>query len=115
MPARPCERHSVPDVADWQRLEVALAPGEKRVVLVDGREILVARTSDRYFALTSRCTHAAWPLADEPIEGSQIVCTLHGARFDLRDGCPVSGPARKPLKTYPIELRDGELYVSLER
>ena len=92
-----------------------LAPGEKRVVEVAGREILVGRSGERYFAVGSRCSHAAWPLADEPVEGNQIVCTLHGARFDLRDGCPVSGPARKPLATYPIELRDGELYVSLNR
>jgi len=106
----------VPSGSDWQRLALTLAPGEKRVVQVGDREILVCRTAaDRYFALASRCSHAAWPLADEPVEGSHIVCTLHGARFDMRDGCPVSGPARKPLSTYPIELRDGELYVSLTR
>jgi len=103
----------VPEGPDWRRLELALAPGEKRVVEVEGREILVGRTLERYFAIASRCSHAAWPLADEPVEGSQIVCTLHGARFDLRDGCPISGPARKPLSVFPIELRDGELYVSL--
>jgi 3-phenylpropionate/trans-cinnamate dioxygenase ferredoxin subunit len=103
----------VPDGAAWQRLGIELAPGEKRVVQIGDREILVCRTAERYFALASRCTHAAWPLADEPVEGAQILCTLHGARFDMRDGCPLSGPARKPLSTYPIELRDGELYVSL--
>lgn len=105
----------MPEGPAWERLGLALSPGEKRVVEVGGREILVCRSGERYFALASRCSHAAWPLADEPIEGSQIVCTLHGARFDMRDGCPVSGPARKPLATYPIELRDGELYVSLNR
>ncbi len=47
------------------------------------------------------------------IEGMEIICTLHGARFDLRDGCPTAGPASRPLATFPIELRDGELYVSL--
>ena len=90
-----------------------IASGEKTAVLVGGREILVCRVDDRYFALASRCTHSAWPLAGEPIEGMEIVCTLHGARFDLRDGCPTGGPASKPLATYPIELRDGELYVRL--
>lgn len=99
----------------WLRVPFELAPGEKRVAELGNREVLVCRTSEGYFALASRCTHAAWPLADEPVEGWQIVCTLHGARFDLRDGCPVTGPARKPLATYPIELRDGELYVSLQR
>ena len=43
----------------------------------------------------------------------EIVCTLHGARFDIRDGCPSGGPASKSLSSYPIELRDGELYVRL--
>ncbi len=103
----------MPDASDWQHLALTLAPGEKRVVQIGAREILVCRTPERYFALAPRCSHAAWPLADEPVEGSHIVCTLHGARFDMRDGCPVTGPARKPLATYPIELRNGELYVSL--
>ena len=105
----------MPDGPDWTRVGIVLAPGEKRIVQFEDREILVGRTAERYFAVASRCTHAAWPLADEPVEGTQIVCTLHGARFDLRDGCPVIGPARKPLATYPIQLCDGELYVSLPR
>ena len=80
---------------------------------VEDREILICRVRDDYFALGSRCTHSAWPLAAEPIEGMEIICTLHGAHFDLRDGCPTRGPASKPLATYPIEFRDGELYVSI--
>ncbi len=98
----------------WHRIDVApeLAAGEKTTTLVNGREVLICRTKDNYYALGSRCTHSAWPLVGEPIEGNEIICTLHGARFDLRDGCPVSGPASKPLSTYPIELRDGALYVS---
>lgn len=115
MPARRCERPSVVEGPAWQRLELSLAPGEKRVVEIGDREILVGRVGERYFAVASRCPHAAWPLADEPVEGLQIVCTLHGARFDLRDGCPVSGPARRPLATYPIECRDGGLFVGLSR
>jgi 3-phenylpropionate/trans-cinnamate dioxygenase ferredoxin subunit len=99
----------------WHRIDApaALAPGEKLQAEIDGREVLVCRLGDSYYALSGRCTHAAWPLISEPIEGFEIVCTLHGARFDLRDGCPSSGPARKPLATYPIQMRDGALYVSL--
>lgn len=115
MRARRCERRSVPESPAWERVEIALEPGEKRVIEIAGREILVGRTSDHYFAVAPRCPHAAWPLADEPVEGFQIVCTLHGARFDLRDGCPTSGPARRPLAIYPIESREGGLFVSLPR
>jgi len=99
----------------WHRIDLSppLGSGESASTEIDGREILVCRIEQDYFALAGRCTHAAWPLASEPLEGMEIVCTLHGARFDLRDGCPTGGPARKPLATYPIELRDGQLYVSL--
>jgi 3-phenylpropionate/trans-cinnamate dioxygenase ferredoxin subunit len=90
-----------------------LVSGEKSVARLEDKEILVCRIDESYFAVSNRCTHSAWPLASEPIEGMEIICTLHGARFDLRDGCPTAGPASKPLATYPIELRDGELYVSL--
>ena len=103
----------MPEGSAWRRLDLVLSPGEKRVVQIGNREILVGRTAERYFAIANRCTHAAWPLADEPVEGSQIVCTLHGARFDVRDGCPVSGPARKPLATYPVELREGALHLQV--
>ena len=99
----------------WHPIELAspLASREKVSISLEGREILVCRVDDQYFALSTRCTHSAWPLVNEPIEGMEIVCTLHGARFDMRDGCPSGGPASKPLSSYPIELRDGELYVRL--
>jgi 3-phenylpropionate/trans-cinnamate dioxygenase ferredoxin subunit len=99
----------------WQRLELPtpLRPGEQATVVVGERELLVCRIGDDYHAVSNRCTHAAWPLAGEVVEGCEIVCSLHGARFDLRDGCPTGGPASKPLDTYPIELRDDGLYVSV--
>ncbi|HKK50087.1 MAG TPA: Rieske 2Fe-2S domain-containing protein [Myxococcota bacterium] len=103
----------------WHRIDTSdgLEPGEKRLARIQDREVLVCRLpdplQDQYVAIASRCTHAAWPLAGEPIEGNEILCTLHGARFDLRDGCPTGGPASKPLATYPVEVRDGVLYVSL--
>ncbi|MBW2422668.1 MAG: Rieske 2Fe-2S domain-containing protein [Deltaproteobacteria bacterium] len=99
----------------WHRIDapIGLASGEKHLAVVGGREILVCRTGEDYYAIAGRCTHSAWPLVDEPIEGMEIVCTLHGARFDLRDGCPTAGPASKPLATYAIERRHDALYVSL--
>ena len=99
--------------ASWHHVVLPnpLEPGERLTIRIDEREILIGRLGENYFAVSNRCTHAAWPLAGEPIEGNEIVCTLHGARFDLRDGCPTGGPASKPLSYYPTELRDRELYV----
>lgn len=115
MHVRPSGPHSGSEPLAWHRivLSAPLCSGDKQVCQVAEREVLVSRVEDRYFATSSRCTHAAWPLVGEPILGMEIVCTLHGARFDLRDGCPSSGPAHKPLDTYAIEQRDGDLFVNL--
>ena len=97
----------------WHRVALAapLGPGDRETLRIADTEVLVCRIRGDYVAVSNRCPHAAWPLDREPIEGPEIVCTLHGARFDLRDGCPTAGPTSKSLATYPIELRDGELYV----
>ncbi len=99
----------------WHRIDgfPEIGSGDKFTTVVDGRELLICRVAEQFFALASRCTHGAWPLVSEPIQGTQIVCTMHGARFDVRDGCPTRGPATKALATFPIELRDGALFVSL--
>ena len=99
----------------WHRIDGApeIGSGDKFTTVVDGRELLICRVAEEFFALASRCTHGAWPLVSEPIQGNEILCTLHGARFDVRDGCPTLGPATKALATFPIELRDGSLFVSL--
>ena len=99
----------------WHHIDLKnpLGSGEKTTRQIEDQEILICRIDDCYFAVANRCTHSAWPLASEPIEGMEIICTMHGARFDLRDGSPTAGPASRPLATFPIELRSGELYVSL--
>ena len=101
----------------WHRVDEAagLRSGEKIATQIEGREILLCRVRDQIFAVAGRCTHAAWPLAGESLEGTEIVCSLHGARFDIRDGCPTIGPASKPLATYRVEERDGAIYVSFSR
>ncbi len=99
----------------WHHVSLpsALRPGQKAETEIDGKEILVCRVDEQYFAVANRCTHSAWPLSRGEIKGMEVICTMHGARFDLRNGCPSAGPASKSLATFPIELRNGELYVSL--
>ena len=44
-------------------------------------------------------------------EGFEIVCPRHGARFDLRTGTVLSLPATEDVEAFPVEVRDGEVYV----
>lgn len=90
-----------------------LQEGEMVSAVVDGRELAVCRVDGQIYAVSLRCTHAAWLMKDGPLEGVELVCGLHGARFDVRDGHPTCGPAERPLDTWPVRVRAGRVEVAL--
>jgi len=89
---------------------VGIAPGQHRVVTCGHRKALLCNVAGEFFAVAERCSHAAFSLAEAPLDGALIECPMHGARFDVRDGSPVRLPASKPLATHPVEL-DGTRVV----
>lgn len=103
---RPARHHDAGPETDF-------AEGLLETRVVDGREIGIARIGGQLYAVGLRCTHAAWLMNDAPLEGFEIACSLHGARFDLRDGCPTSGPASRPLARYPTRVRAGRVEIEL--
>ena len=99
----------------WVRL-AALAefgPSRKLVRAAAGEEILLCRSQGQVFALSNVCTHLGQPLAAGRLMSGQIHCPYHGACFDIRTGTALSGPAVAPLRYFPVELRDGEVFVRL--
>ena len=79
---------------------------------VEGIEIAVVHADDdQFYAVRDECSHAAIPLSEGDIDGCTLECWLHGSRFDLRTGAPTGLPATEPVPTYPVEIRDGDIYV----
>ena len=84
-------------------------------VEVEGVPLAVARCDDDTFhAVYDECSHEQIALSEGDIDGCTLECWLHGSRFDLRTGAPIGPPAVKPVPTYPVEVRDGDLFVTLE-
>ena len=95
-------------------LDVAeLAPGATRVVEVGDVELLVCNVGGELFAFENRCPHQAWALSDGRLTGHLIECSLHGGRFDVRDGCPVRAPTRDSLVRYPVHVDGGHAEVEV--
>ena len=82
----------------------------KRVEL-DGTPISVVSTEGELFAIYDICSHANVSLTEGEVDDCQIECWLHGSRFDLRTGKPTGLPATEPVATFPVEVRDGDVYV----
>lgn len=89
-----------------------LAYGQMMLVHVDKERVVVAHGSSGIVAFSDRCTHQGGPLSDGMLAGCIVQCPWHGSQFDARTGNVVTGPARDPLKTYSVEIRDGHVYVS---
>ncbi|MBD3334548.1 MAG: Rieske 2Fe-2S domain-containing protein [Candidatus Eisenbacteria bacterium] len=91
-----------------------IAAGEVRIFEVGEERVAVCRVGDAFYAVDDVCTHDDGPLGAGSIQDHQIECPRHGARFDVRTGDAVRMPAVAPVRTYPVEVRDGDLYVGKE-
>lgn len=100
-------------MSDW--ITVArvdeLVPGTRRLVDVDGSQIAVFNLDGKYYAIEDVCTHDGGQLTGGEVEGDQIICPRHGARFCIRTGAALTAPAYEPTATFPVRIENGEIQV----
>ncbi len=82
--------------------------------MVGGRELVVCHTKDGVFALDNICSHALARMHEGRLRGHRLICPLHGASFDVRDGRVLGAPATKALATYSVRVVDGEIEVPVD-
>jgi len=81
---------------------------------VDGTPLAIVHAEDdNFYAVYDECSHAQVALSEGELDGCTLECWLHGSRFDLRTGDPTGLPATEPVPVYPIQVRDGDVFVSL--
>lgn len=101
----------------WLRACKADDLGADDVIRFDhnGRTFAIYRTADgEYFATDGLCTHAKAHLADGFVMDGVIECPKHNGRFDFRTGKAKGAPARVDLKTHPVKVEGGEVFLQLE-
>ena len=79
---------------------------------VDGKPVIVIRTTAGLRAVGGRCTHYGRPLGDGLFDGELIHCPWHHAIFDVATGEAVGAPALDPIPTYLPTERGGRVYVT---
>lgn len=103
-------------MSDW--IDVApvgdFLPGTCRVVSTDDNPIVVVNLDGRFYALDNICTHEHAELSDGDLDGEEIVCPLHGARFSVVTGAVLGPPAYENLRTFPVRVTDGWVEVDAE-
>jgi 3-phenylpropionate/trans-cinnamate dioxygenase ferredoxin subunit len=88
-----------------------LADGESMTLVTDARMIAVVHSAGRFFAIEDVCTHDGAELTGGPVEGTEIVCPRHGARFCLLTGAALTPPAYEPVRVFETRLESGRLWI----
>jgi nitrite reductase/ring-hydroxylating ferredoxin subunit len=98
----------------------AKAIGRSRIPLLKaagiGRakgRITLANVAGTLYAIDDACTHRGCSLGDGKLDGSMVQCACHGSRFDVTSGAVVRGPAEDPVRSYPVQIANGEVQVDL--
>ena len=93
-------------MSDW--VDVAplneFTPGTWRSLDVDGVAVAVFNLDGECYAIEDLCSHDGGILTGGALEGEQIVCPRHGARFSVKTGKVLAPPAYGDLATFPLRV-----------
>lgn len=98
----------VANVGDIEDEESIIVPKEQ-TGHDDG--IAVIFSDEKYYAIDDTCSHEEASLGDGWIEGDEVECPIHAAKFSLCTGSALCLPASKPVRTHRVELRGDEIWL----
>ena len=100
-------------------LEIApstqLPEGERLFIEVGGKSIVIFNLAGKLFAIGDICSHDNGPVGDGEIQGTEIICPRHGARFDIRSGKATALPAVVDIPAYPVRVAEGMIEIGMPK
>ena len=85
--------------------------GWQIINLDDSTEVAVFNLNGSFYAIEDVCTHDGGTLVGGLIEGDQIICPRHGARFCIKTGAVMAPPAYEPIKTFEVRVVNNRVEV----
>ena len=90
-----------------------LADPDRMLVEVEDRLIVLFHVGGKFWAIDDVCTHDGGPLGEGHLDGYEIACPRHGARFDIRDGRALSMPATRPTAAHEVKVEGDSVLVRI--
>ena len=84
-----------------------------KLLRVDGRRLVLARTANGYVAFDDACSHEGGSLAGGTMICGTVQCPWHGSQFDVRTGCVRAGPSTRGIGIYHVDETDGVVRIRL--
>ena len=77
-------------------------------------EFVIAHTADGFHAIADECSHDGSPFGESKLDGFEVICPRHGARFDVRSGDVTAPPAVVPVDKYELKVEGNDILVRLD-
>jgi toluene monooxygenase system ferredoxin subunit len=91
----------------------ALWKGDKMVVIVGGRRVLLVRPDDAVFAYEDRCAHLGVALSEGRLEGCVLTCAAHEWQYDAASGCGIN-PRTARLTRFAVVVQGDAIFVDVD-
>jgi 3-phenylpropionate/trans-cinnamate dioxygenase ferredoxin component len=86
--------------------------GGSHLVEVEEFRIALFNLAGELYALEDLCTHDGGPLVEgEVLNGCEVQCPRHGARFDIRSGAAISFPAFEATNSYAVRVQGNDVLI----
>ncbi len=90
-----------------------VAPGQGRMVEVNGKTIAVFNVGGTYYAIDDTCTHEGGPLSEGDLADNHVTCPWHGATFDVTTGEVVEPPAEEAVSRYNVRVSGNDIEIEV--
>ena len=109
----------MPDPAEFAFIQIAsvteMEDGDRLFIELDDQAIILMVVDGAYHAIRDVCTHDDGPLGEGDLDGCQLICPRHGARFDIRTGEALTFPAVVDVPVFPVRVVDGIIEVGIPK
>jgi len=92
-----------------------LPNGERLFVEIEGKPLVIFNIAGQFFSIGDVCSHDDGPVGEGDVAGYNITCPRHGGEFDIQTGKAVQLPAVVDIPAYPVQVRDGTIFVGIPK
>jgi nitrite reductase/ring-hydroxylating ferredoxin subunit len=87
--------------------------GKAKQVVVGGKTLALVNVDGTYYAVDDTCPHRGGPLSEGDVEGQELTCPWHGARFDVTTGSHLGPPAPRDVAAYKVQVVGDDVQVDV--
>lgn len=90
-----------------------IADQSAKCVEIVGKRIALFNLGGVFYAIDDTCAHEGGPLSEGSVEGEEVECPWHNARYNIKSGDATAPPAPRGVTKYNVRLSGDSIEIEL--